>query len=161
MKLEVRRPESLRPTGKKPRCPEWARDARRLTCLTPSSMAKRNATGSRTSRKRRKGGASYAAIDLDAPDGGSQQIENIHVWNISMSETNRRLSATRRNHKHLSETPLEHLREEPPTVEHADLPADPEPHPAKLIERRKRVRILKENDSVSPIFARQVKLTMT
>ena len=115
-------------------------------------MTKRNTADPRPSRKKRKG-ASYAAIDLDAPDD-LQEVENIRVWNISTSARSGRASATRKNHKHFSSSSLKPLPEEILTVEHSDVPADSESKQLSLAKsgtKRKRIRIVKENDSVSPV----------
>jgi hypothetical protein len=122
-------------------------------------MTKRDMVGSRPSRKRRKGGISYGTIDLDAPDGDPPETEAIRVWNISTSETTGRASATRKNYKHVYGNSQKPVCEEPLTVEHSDAPADPEsndPLPAKSAVKlkRKRVRTMKENDSVSHTLTR-------
>ena len=125
-------------------------------------MSKRNTTGSRPSRKRRKG-ANYTAIDLDAPDD-SLEVEDIRVWAISTSETTGRASATRRNYKHFLRSSLEPLREEILTPEHSDVPADSESNellPAKSNAKRRRVRTVKENDSVSPVLVHRNNLRIT
>ena len=114
-------------------------------------MSKHNTTGSRPPRKRRKGGGSYATIDLDAPDGASQEAEDVRVWNISMSEKTGRVSATRKSHKHFFGSLRGGLCEEPETH------VDPEPNELPLeksVAKCKRVRAVKENDSVRPISTR-------
>jgi len=115
-------------------------------------MAKRNAGSSQSSRKRRKAGASYSKVDADA--SSPDEAEDIRVWNITTSETTGRVFGKRKTHRHLHEDPVEPLHEEPPTVEEIDASADPEPSdppPAKVAAKgkRKRVRVIKENDSVS------------
>lgn len=124
-------------------------------------MSKRNATGPQLSRKRKKAGASYARIDLDALSAPAGKVEDIRVWGVSMSETTGRISATRRDHKHVYESSTEPLHKEPLTPEDISPPADPEPSelpPAKSVTKRKRVRVRKENDSVSSIQCLQPNL---
>ena len=119
----------------------------------PLAMSKRNTVGSRQSRKRRKAGASYATTELDAPD--QDEVENIRIWEITRSETNGRVSATRRNHQHSYRSSPELLCEgHPSTTTIEDIaPEDLEESVAKSAKKRKRVRIVKENDSVSFIFS--------
>lgn len=116
-------------------------------------MSKRIAAGSRPSRKRRKAGASYASIDIDGTDGFSGKVEDVRVWSVTTSEATGRVSATRKTHRHVYESPPEPLREEPSTVEESIItPVYPEPGElplAKSVAKRRRVRIVKENDSVS------------
>ena len=120
-------------------------------------MSKRNATGSRPSRKRRKGGVSFGETTLDPPDDNPPSIETIRVWTLGRSEATGRLSGTRKNHEHLHEGPSETFREEESSAndwEDVFDPASQEPieqPPAKPAAKRKRVRIRKENDSVGLI----------
>lgn len=97
---------------------------------------------------------SFAEVNLDSSDEHPDQVEDIRVWSISTSGKTGRVSATRKNHRHVREHQLEPRNEEPPTVEEVGTPADPEPTestPAKVAAKHKRVRIriVKENDSVS------------
>ena len=130
-------------------------------------MSKRNATGSRLSRKRRKGGASYGEVDLDSLGDRAPKVEDIRIWKISRSETTGRLSGTRKNHKHLYQGPSEPLREEQPsTMEGISAPAGPEPSeqlPAKPTVKRKKARTTrnKENDSVSFVQILSPELILT
>ena len=117
-------------------------------------MSKRNATDSRSSRKRRKGGKSHRTTNLDPPDDPPPNVETIRVWKVTRSETTGRVSGTRKNHLHFHEGPSEPSREEEAyTVEDVSGPVGEESSeqpPAKAATKRKRVRIVKENDSVSP-----------
>ena len=115
-------------------------------------MSKRNATGSRLARKRRKAGVSYDTIDLDAVNARPNKVEDIRVWNMTTSEKTGHVSGTRRNYQHTYENSPEFLREEPPPVEDTNIPVDPGPSElpqAGSATKRKRVRTVKENDSVS------------
>jgi len=115
-------------------------------------MSKRTVTSSRQSRKRKKAGVSYSVVDLDeSPD----KTEDIRVWDVTMSATSGRVSATRKNYQHFYESPQEPLHEEPPTVEDIAAPADPEPNelpPAESVVKRRRIRAVKENDSVCSTY---------
>jgi len=116
-------------------------------------MPKRNGS-SQLSRKRRKAGASYEEVDGDASSADSEEVESIRVWSITTSETTGRVSGRRTTHRHLREDPVEPRDEEPPALEEVGPPADSEPSdslPAKVAAKgkRKRVRVTKENDSVS------------
>ena len=121
--------------------------------LFTSPMSKHNAGRSRRPRKRRRAGASYGEVNLDSSDEHPEDVEEIRVWKITTSETTGRVSATRKNHRH----PLEYVSEPrhdepPPSVEETSTPALPEPSevpPAKVVPKRRRVRLVKENDSVS------------
>ena len=130
--------------------------ALRAACSFLSSpMSKRNVGGSRASRKRRRAGASYGEMNLDESDEGPEETEDIRVWKITTSETTRLVSATRKTHKHSLQHTSKPQHEEPPptpTVEEASTPVDPEPRKAsraKVAGKRRRVRVVKENDSVS------------
>lgn len=130
-------------------------------------MSKRNATGSRSSRKRRKGGTSYATVDLDSLGDSSPKVENIRVWKVAVSETTGRVSATRRNYRHFHKGPSELSHEDQPSVvEDVDTPAIPEPNKQLPVEpaakrKKKKVKVTKENDSVSfmPILSLKPILT--
>ena len=117
-------------------------------------MAKRNAGSSRPARKRRKAGASYEQVDGDASSPDPDEVEDIRVWTLTASETTGRVAGRRETHRHLREEPVEPRHEEPPTLEEVGAPVDPEPSgspPAKVAAKgkRKRVRVVKENNSVS------------
>jgi hypothetical protein len=120
-------------------------------------MSKRSATGSRPSRKRTKGGASYGIMDIDPPDVPPGEVEDIRVWNVTKSEKTGRVSATRRNYQHFYASSLDPSHEtQPSTIEDAGAPTDLEPNkqpPAVPVVKPKRVRVrtVKENDSVSSI----------
>lgn len=123
-------------------------------------MSKRNANEYRLSRKRRKEGASYARVDLDALTRRRDKVEDVRVWNVTMSETTGRVSASRKHRQHVYEGPPKALHEEFPTgaSEEFAISADPEltPSPASVV-KRKRVRIT-ENDSVSSVPTFSAKL---
>ena len=95
---------------------------------------------------------SCAKVDADA--SSPDEAEDIRVWEITASETTGRVSGKRKTHRHLHEDPVEPRHEEPPTVEEVDATVDPEPSDPPLAKvtakgKRKRVRVVKENDSVS------------
>lgn len=123
-------------------------------------MLKRRAAPSKTARKRKKGGTTYAVSSLDPPDDDKVVVEAISIWDISTSGRTGRLSARRRTVEHHHET-LERPGN-PSTskgseggkediVEDAGTLADSEFHPEipKNRKKKKRVRVTKENDSVS------------
>ena len=122
----------------------------RLASLTSPQMSKRNGEGYRLPRKKRKAGVSYARVDLDVSEESLERVEHIRVWNITKSETNGRVSATRKNYQHFYTSPLDSPHEDPPAVEEI-APESPEPRAAESITKQKRVRAVKENDSVSCI----------
>ena len=112
-------------------------------------MSKRNMVGYRLPRKKRKAGVSYAKIDLDVPEELGR-VEDIRVWNITRSETNGRVSATRKTHQHIYASPLDSPHKDPPAAQEI-APEDPEPREVESVAKKKRVRAVKENDSVSSI----------
>lgn len=136
-------------------------------------MAKRQASAPNNSRKRKKGNATYAMTSLDPTDEDKRVAEDIHVWNISTSETTGRVRASRTTHKHYYQVapslPGGSSMNKKPGEEDAEVSgfedtgilADSEPsevvdkqHP-KPKRKRTRVRVIKENDSVSrPSFLR-------
>ena len=135
---------------------------------------KHNLKGSRPPRKRNKTGASYGTIDVGALLRPSERKEEIRVWDMTISERTGRVSATRKNHKHiykspmeppLEESPLEEpLLEEPPILEGVGAPADSKSiksRAARSAAKRKRVRIRKENDSVSSVLVPSTNLLIT
>ena len=82
------------------------------------------------------------------------EVDDIRVWSVTTSEKNGRVVGKRKTHRHLRKDPLEPQHEEPPIVEEVGAPTDPEPSeppPANVARKgkRKRVRVVKENDSVS------------
>ena len=124
-------------------------------------MLKRQSGGSKTSRKKRKGNATYGFTTLDPTDDENMAVEDIRVYNVSASEKGR-VRGSRRTLKHYHQLPPS-LPEEPSTskkqggdeeavdVEAGTL-ADSEFPPAKVDKqrlKRNRVRVVKENDSVS------------
>jgi hypothetical protein len=124
-------------------------------------MLKRRADGPKTGRKKKKGNATYASTSLDPTEDEKQVVEDIRVWNISTSEKTGRLMASRRTHKHYHEAPPI-LSEDPSTskklggvdAEDTGALADTQSPKTvgKLRRKRKRVRLVKENDSVSCSF---------
>lgn len=121
-------------------------------------MTKRGATSHRLPRKKRKGGVSYAAVDIDSLDQRPPG-EDIRVWNVTRSETTGRVSATRRNHQHFltkPSAPLPSHEEQAPTdvMESFGVPVNPEvderPSVRPVAKHQKR-KATKENDSVSSI----------
>ena len=131
--------------------------------VAPLTAVSLNTPGSRPPRKKKRGRATYAAVDLDSADGRTEELENIRVWNISKSETTGRVSATRKNHKHAYASLPVPLREESPPIEHIDAPANPEQPPTEPGTKRKRARakIVKDNDSVSLVLVPSITLTIT
>jgi len=93
--------------------------------------------------------------NIDASSDRPPEVETVRVWNLSRSETTGRVIGTRKAHQHLHEGTSESPREEEPsTGEDFSVPTDQEPSEqpaAKPAAKRKRVRIRKENDSVSLI----------
>ena len=86
-------------------------------------------------------------------------MEDIRVRDVSTSQKTGRIVGRRKTHRHFREDPLEPRLEEPPPVEEVDASADPEPSESPPVKatgkrKRKRVRAIKENDSVSfvPIY---------
>ena len=129
-------------------------------------MLKRPKAPSKTARKRRKGGTTYAASSLDPPDDRAV-VEAIDVWDISTSGRTGRVSVRRRKVEH-HHTTLEQP-EKPPTSENpggshegdfedAGTLADSESRPRvpKNRMKKKRVRITKENDSMSELLVLRV-----
>ena len=125
-------------------------------------MLKRQSSGPRASRKKKKGNATYGFTTLDPTDDEKMAVEDIRVWNISASEKTGRIGGSRRTLKHYHQLPPS-LPEEPSTskrlggdeevvdVETGTL-ADSELPPAKVDKqrlKRNRIRVVKENDSVS------------
>ena len=124
-------------------------------------MSKRNAGEYQRSRKRKKEG--YGKVDLDALVQRRDKVEDIRVWDVAMSETTGRVSGSRKTHHHVYESSPE-SHEEPPAEVTA--PTDPEsselPPPASAAKpKRVRIRIMKENDSVSftPTFSTKPMIT--
>lgn len=115
---------------------------------------------------------SYGTIDVDTLLRPSERVEEIRVWDMSLSERNGRVSATRKNRKHIypTEPPLEESPpEEPPLGEPPILggisaPVDPasiKSQSHKFAVKRKRVKVRKENDSVSSIPTLSINLVLT
>jgi len=128
-------------------------------------MSKRSASEYRLSRKRKKDGASYASVDLDALVRRGKKVEDIRVWDVSMSEKTGRTTASRKTYRHVYQSQPEPLHEDPPAdiCEEITAPGDPgpgKPPPRLVAKRRKRARV-RENDSVSsvPIFSTELIIT--
>ena len=97
---------------------------------------------------------SYASLDLDVSDEHSDQVEDIRVWDITASGATGHISATRKTHQHFCKSSLEPSHKGSPAVDDIGAPADLEPNelpPAESVAKRKRAKIVKENDSVSSI----------
>jgi len=129
-------------------------------------MSKRNAKEHRQSWKRKKEGASYASVDLDALTQRREKVEDIRVWSMTMSEMTGHVTASRKNCQHIYEVPPGLLHKMPPSDagEEIATPADPElsePLPPASVAKRKRVRVTKENDSVSSVPTLLTKLMIT
>lgn len=129
------------------------------------TMLKRQANGPKAARKKKKGNATYSLDSLDPPSEDEMPTEEVRVWNISTSETTGRVMASRRTLKHPCQalpSPPEELSmgeksggvEEPVDVEDPGADADCESSNVvkKRRPKRKRVRVLKENDSVSGLL---------
>jgi hypothetical protein len=124
-------------------------------------MVKRQANDPKATRKRKKGNTSYKFFSHDSSDDEKVVVEDSHVWDVSTSDKTGRITAKKRISKHYSNVLLP---EEPSTsqkqgrieeatnVEDVGILADSEgPHETtdkKLRRKRKRVRVVKENDSV-------------
>ena len=127
----------------------------------PPVMLKRPATTGKTARKKKKGNATYSSTSLD---DNNVVTEELRVWDISTSKKTGRVNASRRTHK------LSHQasgRPESPSVgegsgaghggmatevDEAGTFADSEATSetaSKKRPKRKRTRVVKENDSVS------------
>ena len=120
-------------------------------------MSKRSTTTPRPPRKRRKGGVSYASVDADAL-AGQRFREDIRVLNVTRSETNGRVSTTRKTRHHFYTDPLQPSSESQSPIavaEDIDGPVDLEQDDgpsAKLVAKRKKGKATKENDSVGPLL---------
>ena len=127
-------------------------------------MSKRSASEYRLARKRKKDGASYASVDLDALVRRGKKVEDISVWDVSMSEKTGRITASRKNYRHVYQSPPEPLHEDPPTDirEEITAPVDPGPGelPPRLVAKHKRARV-RENDSVSFMSVFSAELIIT
>lgn len=126
-------------------------------------MLKRPAKGPKTARKKKKGNSTYALSSLDPSDDDEDKVavEDVRVWDISTSEKTGRMTASRKTLKHYSlvsppEEPSTSKElggvEENPSAEDPGNLADSEiplETAGKPKRKRKRVRVVKENDSVS------------
>ena len=125
-------------------------------------MLKRQASGLKPARKKKKGNATYTVTSLDPAPKDKMAVENVRVWNMSISEATGRIGGTRKTRKHYRQV-SPGPSGEPSTSERpggaegtADLEdpgvfADSESPPEVVKQRpkRKRVRVVKQNDSVS------------
>lgn len=124
-------------------------------------MLKRQASGTKPVRKRKKGNATYVASSLDPIVKGEKVLENVRVWRISSADGTGRVRASRKTVKHFSQV----LPELPSTskwdegvadAEETGVLADSE-SPSDPLRRGpskpKRVRTFKENDSVSVLWS--------
>lgn len=120
-------------------------------------MTKRLASGSRSVRKKRKGNTAYASSSLDPTDHDEKVVENVRLWNISTSGKTGRVTGSRKTLKHYSQVPppgrpstrkMSEGNEESADVEDTGALADSETIGVQY-PKRKRVRAVKENDSVS------------
>ena len=120
-------------------------------------MSKRSGSIPQPPRKRRKGGVSYASVDVDAL-AERRLREDIRVWNVTKSKTNGRVSATRKTLQYFHVDRSESCPEHQPhavNTEDVDSPVDlelDEGPSAKLVSKRKKAKVAKENDSVSPLL---------
>lgn len=118
-------------------------------------MSKRQATGLKTARKKKKGNATFS---FTSPDDDEPVTEDVRVWNVSSSKNTGRTNATRTTLKNLRQAPTEI----PPICDEsgvdemtvdidAGILADSESPPGKR-SKQKRTRARKENDSVSEVL---------
>ena len=129
----------------------------------PLTMLKCQASGPKTTRKKKKGNMTYSVSSFNTTPKDKRAVEDICVWNISTSEKTGRITGSRRNLKHyrqVSPGPPEGPStsgkpggfEETASEEDTGILADSE-SPSKVLNKPcpkwKRVRTLKENDSVS------------
>lgn len=127
-----------------------------------SLMLKRRASGNRSTRRKKKGNVAYSFSSLDPSDDENTVVENVRIWDISASEKTGRMTATRRTLKHHSgvlppgEPSTSQRVEKVAGVEDSAFLADSET-PLKAAgnhrPKRKRIRVVKENDSASELLA--------
>ena len=128
-------------------------------------MHKRRASGPKTARKKKKGNATYALASLDPISEDEVAAEDVRIWNISTSEATGRVMASRRTLKHyrqVSPNSLEgpSMNEKPGGIEESvgieDVGFLADSESSKKIKgqrpKRRRVRVFKENDSVSGLL---------
>ena len=125
-------------------------------------MLKRQASAPKTARKKKKGNATFSTVSLDDDDDDDVVTEDVRVWNVSTSKNTGRVNATRATLKHTRQAPKEILSmgegsgvEEMIADVDAGILADSESPPTAVDgkrPKRKRTRILKENDSVSELL---------
>ena len=145
------------------------RDVTLLTSL--NVMSKRQASDPKAARKKKKSNKSYKIFGLDPSDDEKAVAEDVRVWDISTSKNTGRMTARRRTLKHYSEVlppgePSTSQKQveirEVAYVEDAGILADSETPPKttdKQQQKRRRVRVVKENDSVSESFVSLPPLT--
>ena len=126
-------------------------------------MLKRQASGSKATRKKRKGNATYSTSTLDSINNDKEAVENVRIWNISTSENTGRMTASRKTLKHYYQVPPE-ASTTGVSSEGVEVVADVEDDGAfadsewpsgvdeKGRKKRKRIRATKENDSVSVFY---------
>ena len=127
----------------------------------PLAMLKRRVAAPKTVRKRKKGNTTFTSGSLDPPIEDEMVVEHVRVWDVSTSENTGRISANRRtvkHYRHVSPTrPEESLTKTNPegdegnNVEEAGILGDSE-SPLGITNKRlkrKSVKALKDNDSVS------------
>lgn len=126
-------------------------------------MLKRPANDPKRARKKKKGNASYTSSSLDPTPEEKMVVEDVRIWNTSISEKTGRIRGTRKTHHHFhqpSPSPPEGLSmgegsgwvEDTAGAEDSGHLADSELPPVTTDKRRpkrKRVKTLKQNDSVS------------
>lgn len=122
-------------------------------------MLKRQASGPKPARKKKKGNATFAETSLDSTPE-DKIVEDVCVWNLKASATGQ-VGGTRKTHRYYHQAPLEELStsenpegpEETAVQEDTGNLADSEtPIDMQRPKRKKRVRTHKENDSVSGIY---------
>jgi len=125
-------------------------------------MLKRPANDPKRVRKKKKGNASYTSSSMDPTPEEKVAVEDVRVWNMSISEKTGRIRGTRKTHKHFHQPPpsppggpptgegsggAEDTRETEDTGHLADSELPPATT-KKQRPKRKRVKSLKQNDSV-------------
>lgn len=126
-------------------------------------MRKHQAAAPKTTRKKKRGNAAYDECSFDPPDDDKMVVEEIRCWDVSASEKTGRVTANRTTLEHYHQMPPSlpeasstskrpGLTEEVTDVDETGFLADsesPSEMTGKKRPKRKRTRVLKENDSVS------------
>jgi hypothetical protein len=135
-------------------------------------MLKRQGSGSKAVRKKRKGNATFESYNFNP---NNKTVENVRVWDISSSEKTGRIKASRRTLKHYSQLPPSeesstsknpgrtevnvtevNALKETGVLADAESPSDTV---KKKDKKRRRIRTVQENDDVSALFfSRHLKL---